>query len=85
MPDTVTHVVAANVRAELARKGVSARTLGADLQKGRGWAYSRLRQNNPEPLNVQELVEIAEYLGIPVARLTEVLSEAAAAPAQASA
>lgn len=67
MPTTDTAVAAA-VRAELARAGISGRRLSRDL--GGGWTAGKTQRRlaGKEPLRVGELAQIAEYLDIPVQR-----------------
>jgi len=57
--------VAASVRAELARAGVSGRQLAKDLGWSAGKTHRRLAGS--EPFRIDELVQVAEHLGIPVA------------------
>ena len=61
--------VAAAVRAELARAGISGRQLARDL----GWspAFAERRLAGTTPLRVDDLIEIAGYLAIPIERFTE--------------
>lgn len=59
------HPVAAAVRAELARKGVSGRQLARDLDWSPGKTQRRLAGDYP--FDAGELTQIAEYLGIPAA------------------
>lgn len=81
MPDTASPV-AASVRAELARAGVSGRELAAAL----GWsvmATSR-RISGATPLRADELADIAAHLGIPVVRFYADPDEPAEAKAATS-
>jgi hypothetical protein len=57
--------VAASVRAELARKGVSGRQLARDLEWSPGKTQRRLAGEHP--FDAGELTQIADYLGIPAA------------------
>ncbi|WP_295819261.1 helix-turn-helix transcriptional regulator [uncultured Deinococcus sp.] len=65
MPLTNTAVAAA-VRAELARAGVSGRQLGRDLGWSPAFVHRRLLSKGPAPFKIEELARIAEYLGISV-------------------
>lgn len=58
------HRVAGNVRAELARGGVSQSVLARKLQRTQQYVSRRLVGN--VPFNVDELDQIAQVLGIPV-------------------
>lgn len=60
-------LTAAAVRAELARRRISGRKIGAAL----GWSLGTTsrRLNGESPITVDELVRIAEYMGIPAADL----------------
>lgn len=64
--------VAANVRAELARKGITQTDLAAELSKSQPWISRRL--SGRVPFNVAELAAIASVLDIAV---TELLAVAA--------
>jgi transcriptional regulator with XRE-family HTH domain len=59
--------VAANARAELARAGYSASELARQL----GWSQSRTlrRLNGRIPFDVDELTELAAFLGVPLSAL----------------
>lgn len=72
-PTTPVQTTAANVRAELARAGKSARTMARDL----GWSGSRTsrRMSGEIPFDVAELAAIAQYLDISI---TVLLTESAA-------
>ena len=62
----LTHAdVAASVRAELARVGVSGRQAARDLD----WAPARMerRLNGTTPFSINELAQVANYLGLPIA------------------
>lgn len=61
---------AANVRAELARRNIS----GHDMARDLGWpntsTWRRLR--GVKSMTVDEIVEVADYLGVPVSTLIDV-------------
>lgn len=61
--------VAAAVRAELARVGISGRQLARDMGWTPAYLGRRLKLNNPRPFRVDELARIAEHLGVPLSRL----------------
>ena len=69
-------LTAAAVRAELARRRISGRTIGAVV----GWSLGTTsrRLNGDSPITVDELVRIAEYMGIPAADLLPFAPEPAA-------
>ncbi|AEA27874.1 hypothetical protein Psed_5747 [Pseudonocardia dioxanivorans CB1190] len=72
MHETVTAAsVAANVRAELARAGLSARQLAEALGENRGWAHRRLSLRDPKPFEIDELARVATHLQVPLSRLIE--------------
>lgn len=58
--------VAASVRAELARSGISARQLARDLGWNQATLLRRLHKTDPHPFKVTELEEIANHLGLPI-------------------
>ena len=61
--------VAAAVRAELARAGISGRQLASAIELSPAAMDRRL--NGAVPLRVDELIQIADFLGIPIERFTE--------------
>lgn len=61
--------VAAAVRAELARAGISGRQLAAAINLSPAAMDRRL--NGTVPLRVDELLQIAGYLDVPIERFTE--------------
>lgn len=67
--------VAANVRAELARKGLSQRALADVLGKSQTYIYRRL--NGETPFTIDDLALIAGHLEIPLAALIADSSPAA--------
>lgn len=71
MPHIVNAAIAASVRAELARAGISARQLAEALGQNRGWAHRRLARKDPAPFTAADLARIADYLDIPLSRLIE--------------
>lgn len=56
--------VAAAVRAELARAGISGRQIARDLEWGQGPTARRL--SGEVQFRVDELAKIAAYLGVPI-------------------
>lgn len=60
-------LTAAAVRAELARRRISGREIGPIV----GWSLGTTsrRLNGQSPITVDELVRIADYIGIPAADL----------------
>ncbi|WP_328856854.1 helix-turn-helix domain-containing protein [Williamsia herbipolensis] len=68
--------VAANVRAELARRQVTVAELATRLQVGRSSIFRRL--NGDLPWTVDELWSVADTLEVPIARLIEVDDNAVA-------
>lgn len=66
---STTVAVAAAVRAELARAGVSGRQLAGDLGWTPAYIGRRLKPNDPRPFRVDEVGRIAAYLDIPLERL----------------
>lgn len=69
MTNTPTAVTGANVRAEMARRGISQSAIGQLLGISQASVSSRLR--GATPFNINELVAIAAYLDVPLAVLTE--------------
>jgi predicted transcriptional regulator len=69
MTTTPTAVTGANVRAEMARRGMSQATIGKLLGISQASVSSRLRGTTP--FNINELVAIAAYLDVPLAVLTD--------------
>ncbi|MFT9771111.1 helix-turn-helix domain-containing protein [Brevibacterium casei] len=67
--------VAANVRAELARQGMSQRALADILGKSQTYIYRRL--NGETPFTIDDLALIAGHLEIPLAALIADSSPAA--------
>lgn len=75
----LTESVAANIRAELDRQGISFRELGRRLNKPISYVSTRLGENqNAVPIRLEELEEIAGALGVPVARFLPAGEQAAA-------
>jgi len=74
MNTTPAHQVAANVRAELARKGIRASGLVSVLGISRTSIARRV--SGQKPFDVAELIAIASLLDMPV---TELLSESVSA------
>lgn len=66
---TPTAVTGANVRAEMARKGVSQQTVATALGVKQSAVSARLR--GVTPFDVNELVVISTLLGVPFERLVE--------------
>lgn len=64
---TPASVVGANVRAEMARRGVSQAALGAVLGFKQPSISARLRGRTPFDIN--ELHQVADFLGVPVETL----------------
>lgn len=79
MPPTASPIGAA-VRAELARANVSGRQLARDLGWGAG--YVTRRTSGAVSFRVDELRQIATYLGIPIGRLLDPEPVADGSPAQ---
>lgn len=73
MAQTTTERLAANLRAELARRKISGRQLSVALD----WKPSNTsrRLSGRQPLSVDELTQVAAYLEVP---LTDLLGEAVA-------
>jgi transcriptional regulator with XRE-family HTH domain len=76
-PHTPVAAVAAAVRAELARAGISGRKLARDLGWTHGWIARRLAVEDPHPFRVDELARIAEHLDVPMTRFVETADKAA--------
>lgn len=66
MTQPLTETVAAEVRAELARRNISKTDAAAKLGISRTLLWNRLRGESP--FTVDELEALAELLGIPAAR-----------------
>lgn len=64
--------VAAEVRAELARRSMTWAQLAAALQKSEMWVSRRLREGAPQEISLTELEGIAGVLDLPA---TEFLPE----------
>jgi transcriptional regulator with XRE-family HTH domain len=73
MPNSPTARVAGNVRAELARAGLSQTEFAASLGKSQAWISRRLTGSTP--FDVDDLVRIAGALGVSVATLTAGIGE----------
>lgn len=58
---------AANVRAELARRQITARKL-AEIT-GRDGTYWSRRLNGQRPMSLEDLEQVAEITGVPIERL----------------
>lgn len=67
---TPSATVGANVRAEMARKGVTQQQLGAHLGLAQASISARLRGRTA--FNVNELHAVAMFLNVPVAALLQV-------------
>lgn len=67
VPMTTTAAVGANIRAELARRGLSQRTLTNVLDVSPTGVSKRLA--GVTPIDVDELGKIAAFLGVPVTEL----------------
>ncbi|MGW4097097.1 helix-turn-helix domain-containing protein [Mycobacterium sp. NPDC004974] len=67
MAATPSAIAGANVRAEMARRGISQTLVGDRLSLSQPAISARLRGQTPFDLN--ELVAIAEFLEVPVAAL----------------
>jgi transcriptional regulator with XRE-family HTH domain len=67
MRQTPAEQVAGAVRAELARRQVSGRKLAEAL----GWSFTTTarRLNGSSPFDIDELVTVASFLGVPVGDL----------------
>lgn len=61
--------IAAEVRAEAARQGVSIREIARRLGVSQMWISRRVKLNGDVDLTFEELVRIAEALGVPAERL----------------
>ena len=59
--------IAANVRAETARRGISLASLGPVLGMKRGALYRRV--HGDVPYTTDELAKVADFLGVPVSTL----------------
>jgi transcriptional regulator with XRE-family HTH domain len=66
MTQPLTETVAAEVRAELARRNISKTEAAAKLGISRTLLWNRLRGESP--FTVDELEALAELLGVPAAR-----------------
>lgn len=69
MAKTPTAVVGANVKAEMARRGVSQTTLAAVLGVTQPQVSARLR--GVVAFNVNELHAVADFLGVPIEALLD--------------
>lgn len=67
MPPTPTAQVGANVRAEMARKGVTQQQLGSHLGLAQASISARLRGRTA--FNVNELATVAAFLDVPMESL----------------
>lgn len=67
MEQTTTERTAAAVRAELARRNIKAIDFARDLKWPRTTAWRRL--NGQVPFKLDELVAVADYLGVPIGTL----------------
>lgn len=67
--NTATAAAATNVRAEMARRGLSQKALGKEV--GLSQASLSLRLNGHVAFTLDELVRIAAVLGVPFETLTE--------------
>lgn len=75
MSHRATERAAASVRAELARRKMSAQQLGREL----GWTRNKTRRriNGEHPMTLDELVQIADHLSLSLTYLTLEMSDAA--------
>lgn len=73
MPPPTTADVAAAVRAEMARAGISRRALARELGVDSAWLDRRLSPlaEAPPSFTVEQLHSIAKHLDVPFARLAE--------------
>lgn len=67
MTQTPTEAAGANIRAEMARRGITQVQLADHLRLPQGQVSRRLR--GLIPFNINELVAIAEFLGVDLAVL----------------
>lgn len=67
MEQTTTERTAGAVRAELARRNIKGRELAAALDWSVTTTWRRL--NGSQPFNVDQLDQVAQFLGVPVATL----------------
>jgi transcriptional regulator with XRE-family HTH domain len=77
MPNNPTALVAANLRAELGRADISGVQLAQALGVSQAWVSRRITGSTP--LDVEDLVSIADVLDVPVSRLTDGLDVPAGA------
>lgn len=66
-PSLTTGQVAAEIRAELARRKISGRSLAVQL----GWSTTtgHRRLSGTQPLTVEDIARIADFLGVPIGQL----------------
>lgn len=69
MSEAPTVVTGANIKAEMARRGVRQAALAAALGLSQPQVSARLR--GVVPFNVNELHAVSEFLGVPVTTLLE--------------
>lgn len=67
MSQTPTEAAGANIRAEMARRGITQSQLAEHLHQPQSQVSKRLR--GLIPFNINELVTIAEFLGVDLAVL----------------
>ena len=77
MPQTPTAQAGANIRAEMARRGISQVALAAKIKRPQPWLSKRLR--GVIPLNINELLLIAAALDVPLDALLDGVAELEAA------
>ena len=68
--DSASGTVAAEIRAELARQGMTMAALGEQMGRSADWVQRRIAVTRTIPLSVDDLSRISHVLGVPVARLT---------------
>lgn len=77
MPKQLTETVAAEIRAELARRNISRTDAAAALGISRNLLWQRLRGESP--FTVDELEAMAELIGVPVSTFLRENTPASAA------
>jgi transcriptional regulator with XRE-family HTH domain len=67
MADDIRFIVAASIRAEMARQSLDQRTLAARIGVSQTWV--QYRTSGKVVCDVEDLVKLAEALGVPVSTL----------------
>lgn len=75
MASTLSEKISSELRAELARQRLSQAEVA--LAMGRSQAYLSRRLSGDIPFDVDDLAQLAEILGVPVAALLGALADAA--------